>query len=355
MWVRIPPQPQRSTQDVERGLYRMENLNFGLYITYIALAVYMIFAVYKSCLNAIKTGYCILAKQYIDNQHCEDFDKDLKLVMDAEKKILSIKRMIIAMLLIIVELSLFTLIYFGINPKEIWLCIIKLLVNEILIIAITGYFWGEYANKIEAMGYEYLLNFGVATEELKILKLASELYSKNSLLAKHQDFDVTFGFDPNFSHITYIITGRAQSILCTENKEIGIEEKDFEYFLTIQHHYSDELAYQKILEIREASDVSKADYYDLDNWKTAEEMEHNLDIFKLGLIVIYLNIVVVVFGGLMVSGYENIGFAGYMIGISIPIIFGCISKVRTNKINRAATLRLCKSYMEKSEAIETRS
>ena len=91
----------------------MENLNFGLYITYIVFAVYMIFAVYKSCLNAIKTGYCILAKQYIANQHCEDFDKDLKLVMDAEKKILSIKRMIIAMLLIIVELSLFTLIYFA--------------------------------------------------------------------------------------------------------------------------------------------------------------------------------------------------------------------------------------------------
>lgn len=74
---------------------------------------------------------------------------------------------------------------------------------------------------------------------------------------------------------------------------------------------------------------------------------------NFGLYITY--IVVVVFGGLMVSGYENIGFAGYMIGISIPIIFGCISKVKTNKINRAATLRLCRSYMEKSEAIETRS
>lgn len=205
------------------------------------------------------------------------------------------------------------------------------------------------------MGYEYLLNFGVDTDELKLLKLASELYSKNSLLAKTQEFDVTFGLDQNFRYATYVITGRAQSILCTENKEIGIEEKDFEYFLTIQHHYSDELAYQKMLEIREASNESKADYYDLDNWKTAEEMEHNLDIFKLGLIVIYINIVVVVFGGLMVFGHKNIGFAGYTIGISIPIIFGCISKVKTNKINRAATLRLCRSYTEKSEVIETRS
>lgn len=84
-------------------------------------------------------------------------------------------------------------------------------------------------------------------------------------------------------------------------------------------------------------------------------MEHNLDIFKLGLTVIYLNIVAVVFGGLMVFGHENIGFAEYMIDISIPIIFGCISKVKTNKINRAATLRLCRSYTEKSEVIETRS
>lgn len=48
-------------------------------------------------------------------------------------------------------------------------------------------------------------------------------------------------------------------------------------------------------------------------------------------------------------------FAEYMIDISIPIIFGCISKVKANKINRAATLRLCRSYTEKSEVIETRS
>lgn len=78
-------------------------------------------------------------------------------------------------------------------------------------------------------------------------------------------------------------------------------------------------------------------------------------VYKRCLIVIYLNIVVVVFGGLMVFWHENIGFAGYTIGISIPIIFGCISRVKTNKINRAATLRLCRSYTEKSEVIETRS